>query len=63
MFPMYPSYPLYPAVTSKIINTSSSRDEYLSSLDSDTRDYVQKHTESDCSTDDLRDCVKRLHGE
>lgn len=63
MYPMFPNYPIYPAVTSKIIDTDNRKDKFLSNLDSDTRAYVLEHTENGCSTDDLRDCVKKLHGE
>jgi hypothetical protein len=37
--------------------------DYLSSLDSDTRDYVIKHTGEFSSKADIIDCVNRLHGE
>ncbi len=37
--------------------------DYLSSLDSDTRDYVMKHTGDFRSRADVVECVNRLHGE
>jgi hypothetical protein len=37
--------------------------DYLSSLDSDTRDYVIKHTGEFSSKADIIDCVNKLHGE
>ncbi|MDD3172892.1 MAG: hypothetical protein PHF63_04410 [Herbinix sp.] len=37
--------------------------DYLSSLDSDTRDYVIKHTSEFRSRADIIDCVNKLHGE
>lgn len=39
------------------------RDEndYLSSLDSDTRDYVLKHTDEFRTRQDIVDCVNKLH--
>ncbi|MGF7146017.1 hypothetical protein HNQ56_004465 [Anaerotaenia torta] len=33
---------------------------YLSSLDSDTRDYVLKHTDEFRSRQDIEDCVSKL---
>ena len=37
-------------------------DDFLSSLDSDTRDYVLKHTDEFRTRSDVIDCVNRLHG-
>jgi hypothetical protein len=37
--------------------------DYLNSLDSDTRDYVLKHTSEFSSKMDIIDCVNKLHGE
>ncbi|HWT27430.1 MAG TPA: hypothetical protein VN131_05775 [Mobilitalea sp.] len=36
---------------------------FLSSLDSDTRDYVIKHTSEFRSKKEIDDCISRLHGE
>lgn len=38
-------------------------DDFLSSLDSDTRDYVMKHTDEFRSRADVMDCVNQLRGE
>lgn len=38
------------------------QNNYLASLDSDTRDYVLKHTDEFRSQKDIIDCVNRLHG-
>lgn len=38
-------------------------EEYLTSLDSDTRDYVMKHAEDLNSLDDIRECINELHGD
>jgi hypothetical protein len=35
--------------------------DYLSSLDSDTRDYVLNHTDEFCSRQDIEDCINDLH--
>ncbi len=45
-----------------IFDSDQDRDSYLSSLDSDTRNYVLKHTEEFQSRQDILDCVKELHG-
>lgn len=39
----------------------SERNDYLSSLDSDTRDYVLKHTDEFRSRQDIDDCIYKLH--
>lgn len=36
------------------------RDKYLASLDSDTRDYVLKHTDEFRTKADIINCVERL---
>jgi hypothetical protein len=46
----------------RIFTSKDEEDEYLASLDSDTRDYVLKHTDDFSSKSDLIDCVNRLHG-
>jgi len=46
-----------------IFFSESERNDYLASLDSDTRDYVIKHTDEYRSRQDIVDCVNRLHGE
>lgn len=45
-----------------IFSSKDEEDEYLASLDSDTRDYVLKNTDDFSSKSDLIDCVNRLHG-
>ncbi|HEX3021933.1 MAG TPA: hypothetical protein VHQ24_09805 [Lachnospiraceae bacterium] len=46
-----------------VFGTLHEEKDYLSTLDSDTRDYVLKHTDEFSSREDLEDCVRRLHGE
>jgi hypothetical protein len=38
-------------------------DKYLASLDSDTRDYVLKHTDEFRTKADIMDCIDKLHAE
>lgn len=45
-----------------IFTNAQDQDEYLASLDSDTRDYVIKHTDEFRTKADIIDCVNRLHG-
>jgi hypothetical protein len=45
-----------------IFSSKEEENEYLASLDSDTRDYVLKHTDDFSSKQDLIDCANRLHG-
>jgi hypothetical protein len=45
-----------------IFNTDAEGNDFLSSLDSDTRDYVIKHTDEFRTRNDIFDCVNRLHG-
>ncbi|HWT27671.1 MAG TPA: hypothetical protein VN131_07000, partial [Mobilitalea sp.] len=35
--------------------------DYLASLDSDTRDYVLKHTDASRTRQDIIDCIDKLH--
>lgn len=51
--------PFFPGVFASL----QEGDEYLASLDSDTRDYVLKHTDEFRSRSDIIECVNRLHGE
>ena len=44
-----------------ILAGNKNSNEYLASLDSDTRDYVMKHTGSDRTIMDIVRCVERLH--
>ncbi|MBH1942168.1 hypothetical protein I5677_14795 [Mobilitalea sibirica] len=44
-----------------IFFTNDERDDYLSKLDSDTRDYVMKHTDSFRTRQDIEDCINSLH--
>jgi hypothetical protein len=44
-----------------IVNKVFSADDYLASLDSDTRDYVLKHTDESRTKEDIEDCIYRLH--
>lgn len=63
MLPVAPLNPSYPVFIAGIFDTNQDRDDYLDSLDSDTRDYVINHTGEFSSREDLMNCVRRLHGE
>jgi hypothetical protein len=58
--PIQAVHPLYYA---GLFDTYQETDDYLNSLDSDTRDYVLNHSGEFSTRIDLIDCVKRLHGE
>ena len=47
---------------SSIQSYAEGTDDYLSSLDSDTRDYVIQHTGSRRNKADIIDCINELHG-
>jgi hypothetical protein len=53
------SIPFFPGVFA----SAQEGDEYLASLDSDTRDYVLKHTDEFRSRSDIIECVNHLHGQ
>ncbi len=38
----------------------SNENDYLASLDSDTRDYVLKHTDASRTRQDIIDCIDKL---
>jgi hypothetical protein len=38
----------------------SNNSDYLASLDSDTRDYVLKHTDASRTRQDILDCIDKL---
>lgn len=46
-----------------IFASSKEGNDYLSSLDSDTRDYVVKHTDEFRTMADIIECVNKLHRE
>ncbi|MDF2944736.1 MAG: hypothetical protein K0S01_3594 [Herbinix sp.] len=46
-----------------VFSSDEDRDGYLSTLDSDTRDYVIKHTGEFRSRADIIECVNKLHNE
>lgn len=54
---------IFPAFIPGIFASTQDRNDYLSSLDSDTRDYVLKHTDDFSSKADLMECVSKLHGQ
>ena len=56
---MYAAYTFAPG----IFLTKEDSDSFMASLDSDTRDYVIKHTDDFRSKDDIMECIDRLHGE
>ncbi|HWT73781.1 MAG TPA: hypothetical protein VN258_03540 [Mobilitalea sp.] len=43
-----------------VFTNMDEQNNYLASLDSDTRDYVLKHTDEYRSQQDIIDCVNRL---
>lgn len=57
-----PLQPAFPVFFAGIFESNEDRDKYLNSLDSDTRDYVLKHTDEFSTRSELMDCVKNLHG-
>jgi hypothetical protein len=67
MGPMQPFGQVYPTIQGTgfimpgIFPTFDDENDYLSSLDSDTRDYVVKHTDDFRTRQDVIDCVYRLH--
>ena len=56
---MYAAYTFAPG----IFLTKEDSDNFMASLDSDTRDYVIKHTDDFRSREDIMECINRLHGE
>lgn len=54
---LQPSGGFIPGIVANIGNG----EDYLASLDSDTRDYVLKHTSEPRSQQDIIDCVNKLH--
>lgn len=55
--------PIYPLFYPGIFNTEREGNDYLDSLDSDTREYVVNHTDEFSSREELLACVNRLRGE
>lgn len=61
IIPIPTTQALYPLVFPPGLSASQQdREDYLNSLDSDTRDYVMKHTDQSSSKEDLMDCVRTL---
>lgn len=54
--------PIYPLAFPGIRNFQDQEEVFLSSLDSDTREYVRRHTEKGCSRDEMEHCVAELRG-
>lgn len=50
------------AFLSGIFPTMEDSEKFLASLDSDTRDYVLKHTDEFRTKADIIECINRLHG-
>lgn len=44
-----------------MLAANKNSDDYLATLDSDTREYVMRHTSSDRTIMDIVHCVERLH--
>ncbi|HKM05286.1 MAG TPA: hypothetical protein VJZ04_11990 [Lachnospiraceae bacterium] len=62
LIPFSSVQPLYPSLFSGVFSSAQESNDYLSSLDSDTRDYVIKHTSDFNSKDELIKCVDELQG-
>lgn len=45
-----------------IFESADEGNEFLNNLDSDTRDYVIKHTEEFRTRSDVINCINELHG-
>jgi hypothetical protein len=55
--------PMYPFTFGPgIFPTIEEGNDFLSSLDSDTRDYVIKHTDEFRSRADIEECIQKLQG-
>lgn len=54
--------PLYPAFVPGVFESMQEGNEFLDSLDSDTRDYVVKHKDTFNSKDELISFVNKLNG-
>lgn len=70
LLPIPPAAPIYSGdpmsnymFLPAFFSTEEDGNNYLSSLDSDTRDYVMKHTDEFRSKSDIIDCVNRLRNE
>lgn len=62
MQPVFSSQPFGNNIFLASVFTSIEEQEgYLNSLDSDTRDYVLKHTDEFRTKTDIHDCINRLH--
>ena len=63
--PMQNAYDPLPFVNNiyaaSINSADEGSDKYLSSLDSDTKDYVLKHTDKARSKADVINCINELH--
>lgn len=63
IFPVFSSQPFGNNIfLASVFANSEEQSDYLASLDSDTRDYVMKHTDEFRSKQDIIDCIDRLHG-
>lgn len=65
--PIIQTNPSFQQIGSNIIApgfyvTGDENKDYLSTLDSDTRDYVLKHTDEFRTRQDILDCIDKLHG-
>lgn len=64
--PMFSSYtsssPIFAQFAAGVFSSDMERDNYLSGLDSDTREYVLKNTDSFRTIHDIEDCVNKLRG-
>ncbi len=56
------SNPIFAQFATNVFTSDIERDNYLSSLDSDTRAYVLKNTGEFRTIQDVEDCVNKLRG-
>jgi hypothetical protein len=55
--------PLYPGFLINYFTSEQNENDYFDTLDSDTKDYVEKHVEDLSSVNDIKACIDELHGE
>jgi hypothetical protein len=71
MDPNFTIMPMQPIMTSQpytnsiyftsIFTSKDEEEDFLASLDSDTRDYVLKHTDDFRTKEEMLDCIRDLH--
>ncbi len=56
------SNPIFAQFAAGVFSSDMERDNYLSGLDSDTREYVLKNTDDFRTIQDIEDCINKLRG-